>query len=104
MIFWDSRLIHCSTHALTVSSEVDPQVSIGAPLLAPLRLAAYISMTPRDWATDEVIQTRVKAYCLDMTTSHWSHILSYTIPVRAIPMTEKDINETDEQIRRLIGL
>jgi hypothetical protein len=99
MIFWDSRLIHCSTHALTTSSEVDSLVSSQTPL----RLAAYISMTPRNWATDEVIQTRVKAYCLGMTTSHWSHILSYAIPLRPTEQL-KDLQETDEQIRRLIGV
>lgn len=99
MIFWDSRLIHCSTHALVPPNEIT------APLTAPLRLAGYISMTPRDWANDDIINHRVEAYCRNITTSHWSHILTYAIPTNQISYPiKRSIETADEKVKKLIGL
>jgi hypothetical protein len=103
MIFWDSRVIHCSTHALSIPS---PEVTETAPMSldTPLRLAAYISMTPREWASAETIHTRIEAFCRNMTTSHWSHFLTYTIPLRPHQGERKDIQHAKEHVRRLVGL
>lgn len=99
MIFWDSRLIHCSTPALSLPST--DQMN----LTEPLRLAGYISMTPRDWATQEVIQARMEAYARNMTTSHWSHILTYSISTNPFPIHErKNLEEANDVVKRLVGL
>lgn len=99
MILWDSRLIHCSTHSLVSSDQIT------LPLTSPLRVAGYISMTPREWSSDDVIAHRVEAFCRNITTSHWSHILTYTIPTNSIKYPiKRNIETTDERIRRLIGL
>ena len=100
MIFWDSRLIHCSTHALSAPFEDVPSMSLDIPL----RLAAYISMTPREWAPEDTIHTRVEAFCRNMTTSHWSHLLTYAIPTRPHQGERKDIQQANERVRKLVGL
>lgn len=99
MIFWDSRLIHCSSHSLIPPNENT------LPLTSLTRLGGYISMTPRNWATDDVINHRIQAFCRNMTTSHWSHILTYTIPTNesSYPI-KRDIETTEENIKKLIGL
>lgn len=99
MICWDSRLIHCSTPAII------PPIENTLPISEPLRLAGYISMTPREWSTDDIINHRIQAYCRNITTSHWSHILTYTIPTNEISYPiKRNIENADERIRKLIGL
>jgi ectoine hydroxylase-related dioxygenase (phytanoyl-CoA dioxygenase family) len=112
MIFWDSRLIHCSTHSLSIPSSegnshfhtATATTTTSMDFETPLRLAAYISMTPREWASEDTISTRVEAYCRNMTTSHWSHLLTYAIPSHPHLGERKEIQEAKEEVRKLVGL
>jgi ectoine hydroxylase-related dioxygenase (phytanoyl-CoA dioxygenase family) len=85
MILWDSRTVHCSTPALE------------APTTSPdelLRIAAYICMTPKKWATNDVLQNRVQAYMRDMSLHHWPHIITHQIdPSDPIVFQYQDASE-----------
>lgn len=97
MVLWDSRTMHCSTHALS-----SPSSPVCIDRL--LRMAAYVSMSPRSWATPLVLETRVLAYKLKMTTSHWSHICTYHIPEREREGEVNSIESATPIMRKLIGI
>jgi hypothetical protein len=37
------------------------------------RMVVYVCMTPRAWATEEVLMQRVDAYARSATCTHWPH-------------------------------
>jgi hypothetical protein len=56
LMIWDSRLVH-----------------YGSPPLTNYRLAAYVTYVPREWANQQNLEKRRKAFMANRTTSHWPH-------------------------------
>jgi ectoine hydroxylase-related dioxygenase (phytanoyl-CoA dioxygenase family) len=97
MILWDSRTMHCSTPALEQPTQ---------PIDQLLRVAAYICMTPKEWATKEVIQNRVQAYMREMSLHHWPHILTHPIGndvADDMPIV-KQYSDAPPEVKELVGL
>jgi len=61
MVFWDSRTIHCGTEPMKKRENKN------------LRNVAYICMTPRDRASDAMLNKKRKAFKDLRMTSHWPH-------------------------------
>ncbi len=61
MVFWDSRTIHCGTEPMKRRKNKN------------LRNVAYICMTPRDRASDAMLNKKRKAFKDLRMTSHWPH-------------------------------
>jgi len=92
MILWDSRTIHCSTPAL------DPP---STPVNRLLRMASYQCMTPRRWASDDVVATRMQAYKHRLTTTHWPHLADYSVaPLDPDPRV---LSSAPDNVRALVG-
>lgn len=64
LLLWDSRCVHCNTPALSRPH---------SPPDEPLRMVAYICMTPRHLAPPDVLASRKMAYTKRQSTSHWPH-------------------------------
>ena len=92
MILWDSRTIHCSTPALETPSHSPDEL---------LRIAAYVCMTPRRLAGNDVLQNRMQAYMRDMTLHHWPHIITHEISDRD-PIV-RQFTDAPSEIRTLIA-
>jgi|TARA_B110000902_G_C14162051_1_gene533565 hypothetical protein len=61
MVLWDSRTIHCGTEPLKNRKNKN------------LRNVAYICMTPRERATQSMLNKKQKAFNELRMTSHWPH-------------------------------
>eukprot|EP00927_Polykrikos_kofoidii_P041369 TRINITY_DN3527_c0_g2_i1.p1 TRINITY_DN3527_c0_g2~~TRINITY_DN3527_c0_g2_i1.p1 ORF type:complete len:415 (-),score=43.21 TRINITY_DN3527_c0_g2_i1:301-1500(-) len=72
LIIWDSRTLHCSFLGDDFAPHESGRRAADEPE-RPSRVAALITMTPRDWATPEVLQLRKEAVCKGVTTTHWPH-------------------------------
>lgn len=70
MILWDSRTIHANTPSLI------PPTTSPSDLL---RAVGYVCMTPADKASPEVLETRQQIFERGMGTTHWPHLLPYTV-------------------------
>lgn len=66
MVLWDSRTIHCNTHA----TRARPLPTDGS-ILPPRRLVAYVCMTPASRLTPRLVKERQQAFLQGDTTSHW---------------------------------
>jgi ectoine hydroxylase-related dioxygenase (phytanoyl-CoA dioxygenase family) len=64
LILWDSRTVHANAPA--------PQTPV-CDANRLLRAVAYICMTPKSFASQEVLKTRRMAYEYRVSTSHWPH-------------------------------
>lgn len=64
LLLWDSRTLHCNTPAVDVPT---------SPPDEPLRLVAYVCMTPAAKATAATRIRRCNAAATGVTTSHWPH-------------------------------
>lgn len=65
LVLWDSRCLHCNSPA------VQTPESPGSRLL---RAVVYVCMTPKAWATSEVLERRRSGYEMRVTTTHWPHV------------------------------
>jgi hypothetical protein len=94
MILWDSRCIHCNTPALQ-----QPNTDPGELL----RAVGYVCMTPRSFATDEVIANRVRLFERAIGTTHWPHLTVYEVDPEDThyPIVHR-INEVSEEQRSLV--
>jgi len=61
MVFWDSRTIHCGTEPMKTRKNKN------------LRNVAYICMTPRNRASESMLNKKRKAFKDLRMTSHWPH-------------------------------
>lgn len=61
MVFWDSRTIHCGIQ------------SDGYRRTPNFRNVVYICMTPRELATEEVLEEKQEAFENLEMTNHWAH-------------------------------
>ena len=76
LILWDSRTIHCNTHALNLHEyqskkdhdKIDDNNDI-------IRLVSYVCMAPRSSCSAEVIESRKEAFITRTPTSHWPNII-----------------------------
>eukprot|EP00051_Salpingoeca_urceolata_P012261 m.152094 g.152094 ORF g.152094 m.152094 type:complete len:256 (-) comp17430_c0_seq5:151-918(-) len=68
MILWDSRLVHGGHVGTGVAEDK------GSPSLA--RLALTVCMTPREKASEEVLELRRRAVREGLTLTHWPHEFS----------------------------
>lgn len=93
LILWDSRTIHCSTPAL-----VHPT----APENELLRVAAYVAMVPRSFATDDIVTIREALFAANQTTSHWPHIFPHSYEPQSSAVVN-DINHIPHSQRALIS-
>jgi hypothetical protein len=57
-VFWDSRLVHAVPAAEDPASE---------------RVVAYVSMSPRRWASERTLKARKRAFRDGAATTHWPH-------------------------------
>ena len=67
LILWDSRVAHCSTSSLV------PEPEAVATTTGLQRVTCQICMTPRSWASEEVLAQREQAVRTGSTSSHWPH-------------------------------
>lgn len=93
MILWDSRTVHCSSPALEHPTSSPDRL---------LREIAYICMSPRQWATSDVVHNRVQAYERDMSLYHWPHLITHEIPPD-LPVV-RSVSDAAPEVRKLIGL
>jgi len=100
-VLWDSRTVHCSTHALREA----PQEVLGGSRL--LRAVGYVSMSPTAWATRETLARRMDVFqssrrpLRSLTTTHNAHDLHV---VREEPLGDTAAIElSDEQLELAIG-
>ena len=92
MILWDSRTIHCSTPALEFPTTSADEL---------LRIAAYVCMTPRELANDDVLRNRMEAYMRNMSLHHWPHIITHNINIDDPIM--RQYSNAPPEIRNLIA-
>lgn len=88
LVLWDSRTIHCNCPALarpptettrTKESTLSKLLSRMSLFSNPtpsrdwdiIRLVGYICMTPRSFATPEILEKRKGAFKGQLTTTHW---------------------------------
>jgi len=65
---FDSRTIHCSTPGIESTGFSKPSK------WELIRIASLVCMTPRKFASSEVLKSRLKAYEEHVGTSHWPHL------------------------------
>lgn len=95
LVLWDSRSIHCNSPA------------IAPPTASPdelLRMVGYVCMTPKQLADEEVLSMRVKIFERGLTTSHWPHLLSYTISDDDDRECVQRVCDVSQEQRELIGV
>lgn len=61
LVLWDSRLVHCGMQPLKTRTEPN------------FRLVGYVCMTPKSFATDEIIQKRIAGFERLCTSTHCPH-------------------------------
>eukprot|EP01051_Picozoa_sp_SAG22_P017320 SAG22_NODE_2643_length_2341_cov_6.214541_1_plen_389_part_00 len=95
LLLWDSRLVHCNTPAL-VTPPADGRGA--ATPLELLRVASYVCMVPRGFATAETLRNRVDAWEAREGTNHWPQ---YVAPTRA--EKSRSIADAPAEVQRLVG-
>jgi len=94
IIIWDPRTVHCSTSSLHTSDRANKGEL--------LRLASFISMVPKSWASEEVLQERRELVKHRQTVgSHVPHLVCVKRRTAAVSV-HPDI-DCDPAIQRLIG-
>lgn len=90
LVLWDSRTVHANAPA--------PEQPVG-PDDELLRAVAYVCMTPKKWAADDVRRRRRAAYEEGRGSSHWPHKLDEGMsgPQR-VPL-----RQADAKVRELVG-
>eukprot|EP00746_Dinoflagellata_sp_MGD_P004688 gnl/MRDRNA2_/MRDRNA2_109067_c0_seq1.p1 gnl/MRDRNA2_/MRDRNA2_109067_c0~~gnl/MRDRNA2_/MRDRNA2_109067_c0_seq1.p1 ORF type:complete len:405 (+),score=72.13 gnl/MRDRNA2_/MRDRNA2_109067_c0_seq1:92-1306(+) len=91
IVLWDSRTVHANAPA--------PQQPVCEPGRL-LRAVAYICMTPKRFASQEVLEGRRLAYEYRVMTSHWPHKLDLGSQSDEAPRSLKD---AVSEVRNLIG-
>lgn len=61
LVLWDSRLVHCGMQPLKTRKEPN------------FRLVGYVCMTPKSFATDEIIEKRIAGFENMYTSTHCPH-------------------------------
>lgn len=73
LILWDSRLLHGGVVGPESRAHGGGRTGRGGAYRGLVRLAATVTMTPRAWATPEVLEGRRRAAAEGRTLSHWPH-------------------------------
>eukprot|EP01006_Ploeotia_vitrea_P009260 TRINITY_DN21765_c0_g1_i1.p1 TRINITY_DN21765_c0_g1~~TRINITY_DN21765_c0_g1_i1.p1 ORF type:complete len:326 (-),score=26.26 TRINITY_DN21765_c0_g1_i1:71-1048(-) len=86
LCLWDSRTVHCNSPGGTYpKNDNNTSTERTGPGVAPpgelLRAVGYVCMTPRSFATPQVLARRQQLFEKGATTSHWPH--------RNIPMEDE---------------
>jgi hypothetical protein len=75
LVLWDSRTVHCSVPGSVTSAKRPSAAAASEAAAGPgrglARVAALVAMTPRAFATEEVLALRRAAVPLARTLSHW---------------------------------
>lgn len=94
LVLWDSRTIHASAPA-----PLPPET----PIHQLLRAVGYVCMTPKSFASADVLALRRFAYEHGVTTSHWPH----KHDVKSEPLegddAQRSLSEASEEIAALVG-
>jgi len=94
--------VHCNTPALTALQDawIDPRPPQEG--WQPIRQVGYVCMTPRKFASNDVIDKRKDAFVNNGSTSHWPHKFVSGTP--ALPTaTQNDPEKISKAQRLLIG-
>ena len=67
LILWDSRTVHGGKVG------AGPAGSGGAETAELARLSVTVCMTPRAWASDQVLEIRRNAFASGQVLTHWPH-------------------------------
>lgn len=94
MILWDSRTIHCNNPSIE-----DP---IHQPADKLLRAVGYVCMTPAEWATDEVIDKRALMFEYGIGSTHWPHLVPFSVTEDETRSKKFIITDISEDQRMLI--
>lgn len=74
-LFWDSRVVHMSSPPSILNPPVDrlpvEWPLFGVPVYRPARAVVYVTLTPRHWASDEVLLRRQEAFFNCEPCTHW---------------------------------
>lgn len=101
LILWDSRTVHCNTPALT--QEVTDDLSCeDCEDWQLTREVGYVCMTPRSFASTDILKKRIEAFEQNIGTSHWPH--KFVAAGFGVPgMPPKDPLSISQEQRWLIG-
>lgn len=105
LVLWDSRCVHCNAPGRRDLRPVLNASESASATVELLRMVAYICMTPKAKASEEVLSQRREAYQGRLTTSHWPHLFS---AVRAGKMNKSGngpaLNINDEKVAARLAL
>jgi hypothetical protein len=94
LLLWDSRTLHCNSPAVLPPS---------APSDELLRAVSYVCMTPRRFASEEVLAQRQAAYVDSITTSHWPHEFRAAQMRPPVGLAKNDPAAASATVRALVG-
>jgi len=86
LVLWDSRLVHAvvppiDEPAAAAAAAIDAAGTSGRVL----RLAAYVCMTPRQFAAEGWLRTRWMAFHQKVATGHWPHLPNLVGSLNTLP-------------------
>mmetsp|Transcript_26387 Transcript_26387/g.42316 ORF Transcript_26387/g.42316 Transcript_26387/m.42316 type:complete len:584 (-) Transcript_26387:54-1805(-) len=93
LVLWDARTIHASAPA-----PLPPET----PIHQLLRAVAYICMTPKIFATDEVLALRRIAYEYNETCTHWPQKIDIDMPGQDKPR-HRSLSNASPAVVALVG-
>lgn len=76
LVLWDSRTVHggkVGAGGVEPAGAVEGAVAAGAGAVELARLSVTVCMTPRAWASDDVLQIRRDAFASGRVLTHWPH-------------------------------
>lgn len=101
LILWDSRLVHCNTPALNIPTNLSAPKAEDKDII---RLVSYVCMLPRSTCTQEVLESRKKAFIHRVPTSHWPNMLIEAEISKKPPLQpNRNIAECPSEMLRLVG-
>eukprot|EP00442_Polarella_glacialis_P027636 CAMPEP_0115069976 /NCGR_PEP_ID=MMETSP0227-20121206/12853_1 /TAXON_ID=89957 /ORGANISM="Polarella glacialis, Strain CCMP 1383" /LENGTH=407 /DNA_ID=CAMNT_0002456431 /DNA_START=33 /DNA_END=1256 /DNA_ORIENTATION=+ len=90
LVLWDSRTVHANSPA--------PEQPVGPPNRL-LRAVAYVCMTPKSFAPQQVREGRRSAFEHGLSTSHWPHKLD----LGSVGATGRPLSLAPPEVAALVG-
>lgn len=89
LVIWDSRTTHCNSPGKESEAHKQDPSSL-------LRVCAYVCMTPRCWASDDVLQARRLGFIHNESTTHWPHLYCSSGRASSDYLPKNTINVVDD--------
>jgi endonuclease/exonuclease/phosphatase family metal-dependent hydrolase len=101
LILWDSRTVHCNTPATRAPAASVPLDSSPAAQLK--RIASYVCLVPRSFATEATIARRQDAYRSNTGSTHWPQHLALGPSGDAFGLPSQVLEDAPSVVRSLVG-